>query len=207
VAFALHDEHAVLHERTLDVVRPIAKNGDARVTAAALGAAMVVDRAFAGLKQLRAERHVMPLAIVLTLGIAVAGAIAVWPSLRVAGAEERVRQFEEIGEVAAHDARVLFLDHEYGYPLMYHAQVSGDAWPSVDDLTAEAIGGAAPIAAAARFARDFEGYGPHYFIVTDLDSFEQQPDLQRLLADRATLLKATRTYRVYKFNTETPDER
>jgi len=169
------------------------------VVAASVGAAVVVDRLLDGLRRMVGERHMTALAMVLAAGIAAGGTITVWPALTVDGADERIRQLEEIGTLAAHDARVLFLDHEYGYPLMYHAQVSGDSWPSADDLTAEALGGEQPIDAETRFRRDFEGYRPDYFIVTDLDSFDRQPDLQRLLDRRATLLAATKTYRVYRF--------
>ena len=92
-----------------------------------------------------------------------------------------MRAYEEIGEACAHDGRVLFLDREYGYPLMYHARIAGDAWPSADDLAAERLGGAEPLDAAARFSRDFEDYQPHYFVATDLSSLAKQPDLEAFL--------------------------
>jgi len=82
---------------------------------------------------------------------------------------------------------------------MYHSGIAGDSWPSADDLAAEAMGGAKPLTAAERFTRDFEDYRPHYFVATDLSSLDAQPDLQELLRTRATLLAATPTYRIYRF--------
>jgi len=95
---------------------------------------------------------------------------------------------------------VLFLDPEYGFSMMYHAEVSGDSWPNMDDLAAEAIDGRPPINAAARFERDYAWASPSYFIVTDLDSLSQEKDLQAMLAARTTLVRTTNRYRIYKFN-------
>jgi Dolichyl-phosphate-mannose-protein mannosyltransferase len=140
-------------------------------------------------------------ALVLTTGlvIAVLGTRAAWPRLEVRGAADELARYREIGELAHHDTRVLFLDPEYGYPLMYHAEVAGDTWPNQDDVNAERLGGRPPIDANARFERDYEGFNPHYFVVTDLDSFDAQTDLQALLKERATLIHQVPHYRVYKF--------
>lgn len=171
---------------------------------AALGAAMVLDRVMT-LATARMTRPTLEwLAVAGAVVIALWGSVSAWPRLSAQNAN-RLRDYEQIGELCAHDARVLFLDHEYGYPLMYHSVVSGDAWPSSDDLAAEALGGAEPVTAAARFARDFEGYKPHYFVATDLESMDAQPDLKELLRDRATLVAATATYRVYRFTPRTSE--
>src|SRR5262249_19728355 len=122
-----------------------------------------------------------------------------WPRLTVPGAEAELERYREIGQVTDHDTRILFLDPEYGYPLMYHAEVSGDTWPNQDDLAAEALGGAGRVTGEARYQRDYDGFNPHYFVITDLGSWEGQPDLQTLLNTRATLVRQTPDYRVYKF--------
>lgn len=106
--------------------------------------------------------------------------------------------YEEIGELAEHHTRALFLDTEYGYPLMYYGQLSGDSWPSSDDLAAQALGGAPAIRAEDRFARDFAEYGPAFFVVTDLRSLRDQPDLQRWLATNAEVVRQTTKYHVYR---------
>ncbi len=131
--------------------------------------------------------------------IAVLGTRSAWPHLYLPFADHQLANYREIGNLAQHDQRVLFLDPEYGYPLMYHSEVSGDTWPNQDDLAADAIGGAPPIDAKARFNRDYAGFKPHYFVATDLDSLDGQPDLEALLADRAVKISHSHEYHVYKF--------
>ena len=110
------------------------------------------------------------------------------------------QMYEEIGELAEHDTRALFLDTEYGYALMYHGQISGDSWPNRDDLAAEAIDGRPAVDAETRFARDYADWAPNYFVVTDLASLDASPDLQAMLDRRATPVRITNHYRVYRFD-------
>lgn len=170
------------------------------IAAVALGVGAVISR----LEEMVASRVPGPvltaIAAVAGLAIAILGAQAALPRLHIAGAAETLAQYRDIGIITDHDLRVLFLDPEYGYPLMYHAEVSGDTWPNQDDLAAEALGGAEAIDARGRYARDYGDFKPHYFVITDLESFDGQPDLQALLNERATLVKKMPAYRIYKFN-------
>ncbi len=104
----------------------------------------------------------------------VVGTRTAWPRMEFPDAATYAQMYRDVGEVAEHDTHVLFLDPEYGFSMMYHAEVSGDSWPNVDDLAAEAIDGRAPINADARFERDYAWASPTYFIVTDLDSLAQE---------------------------------
>jgi hypothetical protein len=131
--------------------------------------------------------------------VMIAGVVLARPRLHVPDADVYQAMYEEIGNLTAHDARTLILDTEYGYALMYHGQISGDSWPNRDDLAAEAIDGRAAVDADTRFVRDYEDWGPHYFIVTDLGSLEASPDLQAMLDRRATPVRITHRYRVYRF--------
>jgi hypothetical protein len=131
--------------------------------------------------------------------IAVIGTQTAWPKLEISGAAAELERYRQIGEITDHDTRVLFLDLEYGYPLMYHAEVAGDTWPGSDDLNAEMLDGRPMIDANKRFARDYEGFKPHYFVITDLESLDAQPDLQALLNQRTTLIHQDPHYRIYKF--------
>lgn len=170
------------------------------LTAAGLGAAVVTSR----LSRLLADRWSMrPLTLAtasVAIGIAALGAQRAWPMLTVEGSAAKIEEYGEIGKLAAHDDRVLFLDREYGYPLMYHAEIAGDSWPSTDDLAAEAIGGEQAISAATRFDRDFADYAPRFFVVTDLDSLAAQPDLQALLVERTDVVARRPTFHVYRFH-------
>lgn len=114
------------------------------------------------------------------------------------GSRDLIAMYEEIGELAKHHTRTLFLDTEYGYPVMYHGQVAGDSWPSSDDLAAERLGAAPAINAEERFSRDFAKYGPAFFVVTDLRSLREQPDLQRWLSTHAEVVRQTARYHVYR---------
>jgi hypothetical protein len=138
-------------------------------------------------------------AVVVAIVIAVWGSVTAWPRL-AEGDRAVVARYEQIGALAEHHSRVLFLDTEYGYPLMYHGQVSGDSWPSSDDLAAEALGGEPPLDARDRYARDYADYGASYFIVTDLRSLREQPDLQAFLAQNARVVRQTPHFHLYRFN-------
>lgn len=134
---------------------------------------------------------------VITLGV---GTVSAWPRLHFDNAAAYEQMYREIGEIAHHDPRVIFLDVEYGFSMMYHAEVSGDSWPNVDDLAAEAIDGRPPIDADARYLRDYADASPTYFIVTDMGSLAAEKDLQAMLAKRTTEVRITSQYRIYKFN-------
>jgi hypothetical protein len=148
-------------------------------------------------------RVVRGLAAVTTIAIAIVGPAAAWPRLEVTDAAERVERYMQIGELTRHSARVVFLDSEYGYPLMYHGEVSGDFWPNTDDLAAEAFGGIPLVDAETRFARDYADVGATHFVVTDLASLAAQPDLAQWLATHATPVRTTETDRVYELRATT----
>ncbi|MBA3271538.1 MAG: glycosyltransferase family 39 protein [Acidobacteria bacterium] len=139
----------------------------------------------------------MRIAVIGACLIGAAGIAGAMPAIRT-GDAERLEQYEKIGELADHSARVLFLDLHYGYPLMYHGQLAGDAWPTTDDLTAEQFGGAPEIDAQVRYARDFADYRATHFIVTDVASLQAQADLEQLLGQIATVVTQTPAYHVYR---------
>jgi hypothetical protein len=138
-------------------------------------------------------------AVAVCTVIAVWGSLTAWPRLTVPNAAAIVARDQRIGDLTRHDRRVLFLDPEYGYSLMYHGQLSGDYWPNVDDLAAEAYDRDKPIDARDRFARDYAGSHPTYFVATDLNALKAEKDLQQLLAERAVPVEKAPTYEVYRF--------
>jgi hypothetical protein len=167
------------------------------IAAVSIGLAVLADRIFPSpVSGNRAWKISMLLACVV---VAVGGSLRALPRLRVPDADVYQRVYQEIGSLADYSTRVLFLDPEYGYSLMYHAQLAGDTWPNQDDLAAEALDGRPVLDAEARFVRDYADWGPRYFVVTDIGSFNASPDLQRLLDRRAVPLRITNRYRVYEF--------
>jgi 4-amino-4-deoxy-L-arabinose transferase-like glycosyltransferase len=169
------------------------------IAVTALGAAAAWDRWMIG--RPIAARHWVATAMTAAVvaGVALWGSWRAAPRLTIPGAVALVADYERIGTATGHSPRILFLDLEYGYPLMYHGQMSGDAWPNTDDLAAEQIDGRRMRTAAERFEEDYADFHPQYFVVTDLHSLRVETDLQELLAARATLVEETPTYRVYRF--------
>ena len=161
----------------------------------ALGVAVL----YARLDALLAERARLLAAGALCVITMAAGSVTAWPRLQFGDAAAYAQMYQEVGELTEHGTHVLFLDPEYGFSMMYHAEVSGDSWPNVDDLAAEAIDGRPPIDADARFDRDYAWAEPTYFVVTDLASLAAEKDLQVMLEKRTTPVRLTRRYRVYKF--------
>jgi len=161
----------------------------------ALGVAVLLAR----MEGVIPERARAAAAAVLCAITVVVGSMTAWPRLHFADAAEYAQMYREVGELTEHGTHVLFLDPEYGFSMMYHAEVSGDSWPNVDDLAAEAIDGRSRIDADARFERDYAWAAPTYFVVTDLGSLDAEKDLQAMLAKRTTPVRLTSRYRIYKF--------
>jgi len=167
------------------------------IPVAALAAAAGIDRLCSRLRW--RPRVAFAATCVLCAVITWRGATVAWPTLRIPNAAAIVADYERIGEATQHDGRIIFLDLEYGYSLMYHAQVAGDAWPGLADLDAERLDGRASRPAARRFAEDYAGMHPRYFVVTDFESLEAEPELRQLLTTTAVLVDETSRHRVYRF--------
>jgi hypothetical protein len=91
-----------------------------------------------------------------------------------------------------HSQRTIMLSHDYGMPIRYHGHLTGPTWPSAGDLSAAELGAGAGAAddsawsndvnsAEQRFNEFYSERGPEYFLVTDFESFDEQPDLKRFL--------------------------
>jgi hypothetical protein len=164
------------------------------VPIAALSVAAGMDRVWSMLRLTSTK----PLAATCAICSFVAwqGAVVAAPRLHRQDAAALVADYQRIGDVTHHDGQIVFLDLEYGYPLMYHAEVAGDAWPGSDDLEAERLDGRPTRSASERLDKDYPQ--PRYFVVTDLSSLTAQTDLQALLAARATMIDETPLHRVYR---------
>lgn len=165
---------------------------------AALATAAVLERLFLR----RRVRSGVALAVTAALGLflVVRGIAETRPRLHVRDAAAIVSDYEQIGRVTGHSGKVIFLDTGYGYPLMYHAEIAGDAWPGVDDLEAERLDGRPSRTAVDRFNEDYAAIHPEYMVVTDMPSLEAQRDLQSLLSERATLIDATSRHKIYRMS-------
>jgi hypothetical protein len=103
----------------------------------------------------------------------------------------------DIGALVQHSTRTIFLSGDYGVPLEYHGLLSGSAWPIASDLEWDRLAGVPVPTAEERFQTRFANGSPEYFIVTDIQEFENQPDLQQLLGRSSRLLVRTPEYLVF----------
>lgn len=83
------------------------------------------------------------------------------------------------------DARVVSLAQAYGFPLAYYGWIAAERWPTGADLALRELAGLDPNAVSDRRIADLAG--ADYFIVTQFNEFENQPDLQAYLADHAAI--------------------
>ncbi len=88
--------------------------------------------------------------------------------------------WQEIGAALGREASVIALSQDYGLRLAYWGWQEAAVWPSSGDVyRAQVVGG----------GRDFEAFfekmagKKRFFLVTDMDDFARQPELQSLLAD------------------------
>ncbi len=100
--------------------------------------------------------------------------------------------YERIGNLLHHSQRTIMLAHDYGMPIRYHGHLTGPSWPSAGDLSAARLGAGAGAATDSAWSNDvpsaeqrynefYRSRAPEYFLITDFESFHEQPDLQRFL--------------------------
>jgi hypothetical protein len=134
---------------------------------------------------------ILSLALLLSLAVARAG-------LLNPGYENKVRMAEEIGELVQHSTNTAYLAADYGLSLEYHGELSGQPWPLVSDLEWEHLAGVPVLEAGARFDRLFGKQLPQYFIVEEMNEFDQQQDLKQFLLHDYAVLAEQDSFVVYE---------
>lgn len=120
-----------------------------------------------------------------------------YPNLRIAAIAENV------GRAVHHSDNTIFLAEEYGYPLMYYGGLAGDYWPDTDELNARAIKGEpVPERTAVFMDQFFPQSGHDYFVVTDMNDFNLQKELNHYLRETFTLWKETPDYLIFDLRTK-----
>src|SRR5215831_19882389 len=130
--------------------------------------------------------------VALLLSLAIARSRLVNPDF-----ELKVSLKQEIGELVNHSTKTIFLSADYGVPLEYHGLLSGSPWPLASDLEWERLAGVPTLDAEARFTAWFSKFSPDYFIVEDLQEFEQQRDLKRFLS-KFPIVSQNNDYMIFK---------
>ena len=151
------------------------------------------------------RRHADPRSVGLVTGFAVllllSGMRAQWsvipPPVDTAAVDRNVRVSQEVGAVTDHTDRALLLGDDYGYPLAYYGSVKSDPWPWIGDLDHLQARGAGQLGVAERFDELSQAIGAEYFIVTDMDAWNVQPELEAFLRSRYPVVAETDDYLVF----------
>jgi hypothetical protein len=130
--------------------------------------------------------------LALLLSVAV-----VRPRLVSPGSQRLVDAEAQIGARVGHSTDTVFLASDYGVSLEYHGLMSGYPWPLASDLEWERLTGTPSPNADARFNAWFAQRSPQYFIVLDMQEFDQQPDLQAFLTEHYPVLAQTDDYLIF----------
>ena len=109
---------------------------------------------------------------------------------------------EQIGVLVKHNTHLLFLAPYYGYPLQYYGNLAGEAWPTVGDINAEQLLGKPPLTAMERFEQVYQPASPDYFIVTDMNEYREQTDLQVFLKGRFPILQQSENLIIFDLQEE-----
>jgi 4-amino-4-deoxy-L-arabinose transferase-like glycosyltransferase len=124
-------------------------------------------------------------------------AAAARPRLVSPGSQRLVNAEEQIGKQVDHNTDTVFLASDYGVSLEYHGLMSGYPWPLESDLEWERLTGSPSPNANARFNTWFASRSPQYFIILDMQEFDQQPDLKAFLSERFPVLAQTDDYLIF----------
>lgn len=131
--------------------------------------------------------------------------------------EKEVRAAREIGEIVGHSTSTVFLTSDYGRSLAYHGKLSGLPWPiSISMRDRKEMGTPIPdrkelfnprylmirtykskLFKGKQIYEEYIRYTPDYFIVTDFEEFEKQPDLKDFLYNNFPVISKSEDYLIF----------
>ena len=102
----------------------------------------------------------------------------------------------EIGEIVKHSSRTVFVAYNYGLPLEYYGELTGDPWPvRIDDPFYRSPN---EKERTVQERIDALGYNPEYFVITQFDLLNRKHmDLKAYLNENCLLAARTDSYLVY----------
>jgi hypothetical protein len=151
----------------------------------AVSLAPLGDRFFAGLREAGSGWVRGALSVVLLYGV-LSTMWNVRNEMKSVDYRPQVAHWAEIREILAPGASVVALTEDYGNRLAYWGWLKAPLWPSSGDLYQAGVRGNQPDIAKL-FAEMTEQEA--FFLVTDLDDFDKQPDLQAQLAGYPLLVQ------------------
>ncbi|MEM9950271.1 MAG: glycosyltransferase family 39 protein [Chloroflexota bacterium] len=157
------------------------------------------------------KEHDYPLARLAVVGLWLLG-IGFGMLVVIADGEDQINYQSEvddalaIGEYLQHNTNVLYLSESYGLPFIYYSEVAGDDWLQTNENRWRGIVGLSvdrtPDDVIALTEANEIIPEPEYFVITDMDDWAAQPELEIALNDNYTLVVETDTYLIYDMRAE-----
>ncbi len=145
----------------------------------AFSLAPLADLFMSHLAELTSQRWIRLAAFgVLTYGL-LAGIWDIRNQMKSVDYRPQAAMWAEIGDKLGHGPNVVALTQDYGTRLAYWGWQDALIWPNSGDIDYHDERGAS-FNAAKRFTKLTRGNA--YFLVTDFDELDRQPDLKKLLA-------------------------
>jgi len=138
----------------------------------------------------------MALAVFLSGLAAVFYFRAIWKPLTDVD-RDQVSISQVVGERVNHTTRALCLSYAYGDLLEYHGDICAYPWPVGSDLRAERASPGPNPTVEERFTKMARNYSPEYFIVTDMDEYRGQPELDDFLNKNFPVLERADRYLIF----------
>jgi hypothetical protein len=104
-------------------------------------------------------------------------------------------EMESIGELVQHTVNTVWLADHYGAPLRYHASIGGVGLPGKS--RAQILDRKPTSNRLDALDERIMSYAPDYFIVTDMQAWALEPELELEVRKRYTLLAETGRYLVF----------
>jgi hypothetical protein len=109
----------------------------------------------------------------------------------------QARQFEEMGAIVNHSSRCILLMKGQERTIRYHGEMHGVSWPtgrfSHPNFTNELL-----LLPAEELFKHYQAeYIPEYFIITNFEELQRQPELEQLLTHRFAVLARTEQYLIF----------
>lgn len=113
---------------------------------------------------------------------------------------DTVSTAKEIGRIVNHSSRTIILSQNSGFPIKYHGEIAGEAWPSTGDFHAFQKIHKTPVAKAniaEYFNKICDNKAPEYFIITDFEELAAQSDLKKHLDSNFPILARDTKFLIY----------
>lgn len=126
------------------------------------------------------------------------GIVSAIPRIYHPGIEGYVQMLEVIGTDVNHSMKTIFLTDFYGKPLQYYGEISGLNWPNSGDFNAWRNAKMKIETTEERFKTDNNKQdGSEFFIVTDFQEFNAQPDLKQFLTKNFAVLTQNQSFVIF----------